>query len=130
MSTRGCGAWEGIIGRRRTFSEKEITRGLRRQVNDRQTKLNQALDGGRDDQLGDDGAQTAAAPGAVDLGRCRAGWEQPRQRQDGSVLPDGPGLASETDSNYSGCGRDPDVSAGEFGENVEGRRPCLAAVDR
>src|SRR3954470_23102611 len=35
--------------------------------------------------------------GAVDLGRCRGRREQPRQRQDGSALPDGPGLASETD---------------------------------
>src|SRR3954447_18965319 len=41
--------------------------------------------------------------GAVDLGRCRGRREQPRQRQDGSVLPDGPGLASETDRRtYAG----------------------------
>src|SRR3954462_5626643 len=41
--------------------------------------------------------------GAAELGRCRAWWEQPRQRQGGSVLPDGPGLARETDRRtYAG----------------------------
>src|SRR3954447_21458665 len=35
--------------------------------------------------------------GAAGPGRCRGRREQPRQRQDGAVLPDGPGLASETD---------------------------------
>src|SRR3954466_2042259 len=39
--------------------------------------------------------------GAVDLGRCRGRRGQPRQRQDGAVLPDGPGLASETDRRTS-----------------------------
>jgi hypothetical protein len=32
--------------------------------------------------------------------------------------------------NCSGGRRDPDVSAGEFGEDVEGAAACLAAVDR
>jgi hypothetical protein len=34
--------------------------------------------------------------GAAQPWRRRRGWEQPRQRRDGSVLPDGPGPASET----------------------------------
>src|SRR4051812_20525117 len=41
--------------------------------------------------------------GAVELGRCRGRQEQPRQRQDGSALPDGSGLASEADRRtYAG----------------------------
>lgn len=35
--------------------------------------------------------------GAAGCWRCSAGWEQPRQRRNGSAPPDGPGPASETE---------------------------------
>jgi hypothetical protein len=35
--------------------------------------------------------------GAAGRWRCSVGWEQPRQRRNGSAPPDGPGPASETE---------------------------------
>ena len=58
--------------------------------------------------------------GAAGRRRCGVGWEQPRQRRNGSALPDGPGPASKTER----C-----TSAGTSGGTPSSGTPARNLVD-